>query len=168
MPLGLSRRGRRRRTTQRLVQFQQRTFIQRDQAAPRRIDVRNQRDDDGDEHWKNESLKNGVSPGSSRLVTDQPQAATRHDNKSSQTAPGTWLRLAAMRVASKSMVWLRLAIKLAVMATAALRRRRRPQPTYGPEAQRCVCASLRIDPKIAPRDAPRFEVEHTPEATAQR
>ena len=71
-------RGRRRRTTQRLVQFQQRSFIQRDKATPRRIDVRNQRDDDRDENWKNESLKNGVSPGSSRLVTDKPQAATRY------------------------------------------------------------------------------------------
>jgi hypothetical protein len=31
-----------------------------------------------DEKWKNESLKNRVTPGSSRLVTDQPQAATGH------------------------------------------------------------------------------------------
>src|SRR4029077_2275491 len=35
------RRSRRRRATQRLVQFQQRTFIQRDKAGARRIDVRN-------------------------------------------------------------------------------------------------------------------------------
>jgi hypothetical protein len=34
-------RGRRRRTTQRLVQFQQRPFVQRDKAGARGIDIRN-------------------------------------------------------------------------------------------------------------------------------
>lgn len=43
---------------QRLTQFQQWTFIQRDQATARRIDISNQRDDNGDENWKDESLKN--------------------------------------------------------------------------------------------------------------
>src|SRR5205823_6289391 len=36
-------------------------------------------------------------------------------NKSSQTAPGTWLRLAEMRFPSRSMVSLRLEMKLAVI-----------------------------------------------------
>src|SRR5205823_10726510 len=74
----MSRRGRRGRTTQYLIQFQQWTLIQRDQAASRGVDVRNQCNDDRNEKWKNESLKNRVTPGSSRLVTDEPQAATRH------------------------------------------------------------------------------------------
>src|SRR4029077_11114617 len=65
-PIRTLRRGRRRRVTQRLVQFQQRTFIQRDHAAPRSIDVRNYCDDDRDENWKNESLKDRVTPRRSR------------------------------------------------------------------------------------------------------
>src|SRR6266700_930852 len=102
----------------------------------------------------------------SQPVSHKPQPATH--NKSSQTAPGTWLRLAAMRVASKSMVWLRLVIKPAVIGDGALRQRRPPRPTYDPEARHCVCASLRIDPKIAPHDAPRSEAEHTRAATGPR
>src|SRR6266853_771880 len=73
-PMRTLRRGRRRRTMQRLVQFQQRTFVQRDKAGARSIDVRNYCNDDRDESWKNESLKNRVTPGSSRLITDEPQA----------------------------------------------------------------------------------------------
>jgi hypothetical protein len=82
-----SGRCRRGSTTQRFIQFQQRPFIQRDQAAPRRVDVRNQRDDNGDENWKNESLKNRVSPGRSRLVTDQPQPATGHAQQQQPDSP---------------------------------------------------------------------------------
>jgi len=58
VPTEISRRDRRKRTTQRLVQFQQRAFIQRNKATARRIDVGDQRDNDCDKHWKNESLKN--------------------------------------------------------------------------------------------------------------
>jgi hypothetical protein len=35
---------------QHLVQFQERPFVARDQPGARSIDVRNQRDDDGDEN----------------------------------------------------------------------------------------------------------------------
>ena len=65
-------------TVQRLIHFQQRAFVQRDQTAPRSVDVDNQGDDDRDEKRKNESLKNRVTAGSSRLVADQPQAAPRN------------------------------------------------------------------------------------------
>src|SRR3954462_13496046 len=58
VPIEISWRDRCRRTTRCLVQFQQRAFIQRDKATPRRINVRNQGDNDGHEHWKNKSLKN--------------------------------------------------------------------------------------------------------------
>src|SRR6478735_6865789 len=71
-------RGRRRRTTQRFIQFQQRPLVQRDKAAARSIDIRNYCNDDRDENWKNESLENRATAGCSRLITDQPQAATGH------------------------------------------------------------------------------------------
>src|SRR5258705_9777325 len=61
-PTRTLRLGRCRRATQRLVQFQQRPFIQRDNAGARSIDIRNYCDDDSDENLKNESLKNRVSP----------------------------------------------------------------------------------------------------------
>jgi hypothetical protein len=37
---------------QRVIQFQQRPFIQRDKAGARCIDVRNYCNDNGDENWK--------------------------------------------------------------------------------------------------------------------
>src|SRR5882757_3606312 len=77
-PIRTLRRGRSRRTMQRFIQFQQRPFVQRDKAAARSIDIRNYCNDDRDENWKNESLKNRVTPGSARGITDEPQAATGH------------------------------------------------------------------------------------------
>jgi len=61
-----------------LIQFQQRPFIHRDKADARGIDVRNYCNDDRDENWKNESLKNRATPKSSRLIADEPHAATGH------------------------------------------------------------------------------------------
>jgi hypothetical protein len=51
---------------------------QRDQAAPRGVNVRNQRNDYDDEQWEKVSLKNRVTPGSCRFVTGQPYASTGH------------------------------------------------------------------------------------------
>jgi hypothetical protein len=62
--------------------------IEGDQTTPWRVDVRNQCDDDGDENWKNESLKNRVTPGSSRRVTNEPQAATRYAQQQQPDSAG--------------------------------------------------------------------------------
>ena len=53
----ISGRCRRGSTTQRFIQFQERPFIQRDEAGARSIDVRNYCNDDRDENWKNVSFR---------------------------------------------------------------------------------------------------------------
>src|SRR4030095_6811605 len=98
--------------------------------------MRNPHDDDGDENWKNESIESRPTPGSSRLVTDQPQAGTGYAQQKQPDGPGTWLRLAAMRFPSKSIVSFRLARKLAVIGRWALcRSGDRFHPQYVPEAR---------------------------------
>jgi len=58
------------------IQFRQWPFIQRDKPAARSIDIDNYCNDDRDETGKNESLKNRVTSGCSRGVSDKPHATT--------------------------------------------------------------------------------------------